>query len=129
MPFSCKPGDAVLLRKPNQTVEHLWVILTEPEGDPSQVVMVNLTTQRSGSDTTVVLNVGEHPFIQHPTAVNYFDARFTPAEPLQQGVDAGFFSDLQCCEPGVLKKIQQGLLASRFTPKRIKNYCAQRFVS
>ena len=42
---------------------HLWVVLSDPIGNPAQVVLVSLSTLREGADTTVVISPGEHPFV------------------------------------------------------------------
>src|ERR1019366_5002265 len=69
-----KQGDTFLISSPRNEVEHLWIVLTEPD-EENQSLCVNITTAQDGSDLTVELNKGDHPFIKHPSVVNYFDAR------------------------------------------------------
>ena len=116
-------GDTVLMPKPGQETAHLWIIVTAPEAGSGQAVMVNLTTQRPHSDTTVVLNAGDHPFVRHPTVVNFSDARFVDVRQLEQGIRAGYFAAQATCTARVLQRIQAGVLASQFTPTKIKTYC------
>lgn len=92
-----------------------------------RAVMVNLTTQKPHSDTTVVLARGDHPFIRHATVVNYSDARFVEAGHLEAALESGLFQFGSRCDPDVLKRIQDGLLRSRFTTLKIRTYCASRF--
>lgn len=116
-------GDTVLMPKPGQKTAHLWIIVTAAEAGSGQAVMVNLTTQRPHSDTTVVLNTGDHPFVRHPTVVNCSDARFVDVRQLEQEVRAGYFTAQATCTALVLQRIQSGVLASKFTPMKIKTYC------
>ena len=116
-------GDTVLMPKPGQETAHLWIIITAPEAGSGRAVMVNLTTQRPHSDTTVVLNAGDHPFVRHPTVVNFSDARFVDVRQLEQGIRAGYFTAQATCTARVLQRIQAGVLASQFTPAKIKTYC------
>ena len=77
-------GETILLPKAQDQPEHLWVLLTKPSGAPAKVVIANLTTQRSYSDTTMVLNVADHPFVHHPTVVNYADCRIVELDSLRR---------------------------------------------
>lgn len=106
---------------------HLWVVVTEPTGDPPQVLLVNFTTYRRPSDPTLILQPGSHSFIDRPTAVSYGDAKLAGVEVLEQLVNAGaarFHDD--CTEP-LLASIQQGLLTSPRTPRWLKAYGRSRF--
>ena len=57
---------------------HLHIILNDPialqnYGNKPQVIIVSVTTIKpeKQADTTVVLNAGDHPFIQHPSYIAY----------------------------------------------------------
>ena len=63
--------------------KHLHVVLTYPN-DEDQVLVVSLTSLKSKSDTTVVLQAGDHPFIRHDTVVEYRKATATSARILAQ---------------------------------------------
>ncbi len=120
-----EPGFSILLPKKLHEKAHLWVVLTWPTGPEREVVMVNLTTRRGVSDTTVVLDRGDHPFISHATVVNYSDARLVPAEKVTKAVE--LFERQEDFEAEVLERIQQGIYASDRTPNRIKEYCRDHF--
>ena len=62
-------GDSFMLPKPGQDTEHLWVLITRPNPQTHTTIMVNVTTQRPHSDTTTILNAGEHPFVQKPSVI------------------------------------------------------------
>jgi hypothetical protein len=68
---SIGPGDTFLLTRRTGTTPHLWVILWGPAGAARAFLAVYLTTLRAHSDRSCVIVRGEHPFIQHDTAVAY----------------------------------------------------------
>jgi hypothetical protein len=114
-------GDTILLPKPGQPVSHLWAIVTDLDARTGEVVIVNLTTQRPHSDPTVLLNVGDHPFVKHPTVVNFSDARFVKLTFLDQAIQSGRWSSLEPLSPALIARIQQGLVSSPHTPNKIKD--------
>jgi len=125
--FDGNPGDAVWFDEMFEAIPHLYVVVTPPEGSPPRAVIVNLTSQRPNSDTTVILHPGDHPFIDRPTVVNYKQARCASIEWLKREIDGKIaWADFPF-ELDVLKRIQDGILQSPFTPRGIKKYCAGRF--
>ena len=82
--------------------------------------MVSVTTQRPHSDTTTILHVGEHPFVQKPSVIFYADARMVDTRLLDAAVQRGAYHAHAAFQAAVIRKIQAGLLASAFTPKKIK---------
>ena len=123
-------GTCLLLSKPNRyAIEHLWIVVTEPDGNPQQVVMVNLTSERAGSDSTVTLSPGDHSFITKKTVVNYSDARLVETGNLIALVALNREAKKDDCNAALLARIQQGMLVSEFTPNKIKSYCQPRFQS
>ena len=83
--------------------------------------MVNVTTQRPHSDTTTILNVGDHPFVQKPSVIFYADARIVDTRLLDAAVQRGAYAGHAAFQPAVIARIQAGVAASPFTPKKIKN--------
>ena len=119
------PGDTYLLRKPGHDTEHLWVVLSAVEESTGQVLAVNLTTRRHNSDPTTVIRPGEHPFITRETVAAYFDARWMSAVALDAAVNQRAGKKLDPCSPELLRRIQDGLLASKFTPKDVQRWWQQ----
>jgi hypothetical protein len=73
------------------------------------------------------LNATDHAYLQHETVVYYADARLVTVggiEKIAQFPGYGYHDD---CSNELLTKIQQGLRTSRYTPKKIKDYCVGRF--
>jgi hypothetical protein len=109
-------GDTFLLTRGTGDVSHLWVILWGPAGSADAFLAVYLTTLRSHSDRTCLLSVGDHPFIQHDTAVAYNAAvRWTEAALQQQRAD-GILKVRAPMAQHVLDRIRQGFLESPRTP-------------
>ena len=114
-------GDTIILPKPGAEKEHLWVVITNPDPNTGEVIMVNLTTQRPHSDTTTVLLPGEHPFIDRPTVAFYHDARQAKAALLDSSVAQGVGRNHALASTALLARLQNGLLVSPFTSPKIKS--------
>ena len=112
-------GDTLLNPAPGFGNTHLWVIVTEP--DPLCII-VSLTTLRFSRDQTVVLNVGDHPFIRHETAVLYSDARIVDVSLLEAEVKAGTAQIHKSCPSATLKLIQDGITASPHTARKVETF-------
>lgn len=50
---------------------HLWIILSCPAIDPDRVLTVNLSTYTQFKEGVCILDVGDHPWIEHETCVMY----------------------------------------------------------
>ena len=118
-------GDTVLLPKPGQDKPHLWVLLTAVNPETGDAIIVNLTTERPHSDKTVVVQPGEHRFVDRPTVVFYADARFVNLVLLDAAVQQGIATQHDALSPALLKRVQAGLLTSALTPTKIKTAFAQ----
>ena len=108
--------------KPGGPTPHLWIILTDPAPD---CIMVNLTTLRADRDQTVVLHPGEHPFVKHSTAVFYADSQIVTLDHVNSLLARGQALPHQPCPPATLQLIQQGILASPFTPRKVQAFYRQ----
>ncbi|MDT8369702.1 MAG: hypothetical protein RQ745_10880 [Longimicrobiales bacterium] len=89
-------------------------------------MIVSLTTRRRGSDLTVVLRPGDHPFVVRETVVFYADARLVVTEQLENLISAGATSTHAPCSPQLLERIQAGVFSSPFTPGLVRGYCRSR---
>jgi hypothetical protein len=71
-------GDTFLLPKPNNPIEHLWVVITERDPSTHEAVCVNISSTKPytlQADKTLELVAGEHSCITKPSVVFYKDAR------------------------------------------------------
>ncbi len=99
---------------------HLYLFITECVGNPSQTIMVNVTSWRRGLDETCILSPNDHPNISKKSIIYYEDARLIDEwriEPiLRNGDNAPSISQ------ELLVKIQQGLCQSAETPPTVKDF-------
>lgn len=103
---------------------HLWIVVTEPHRS-FETVIVKLTTLRFDRDRTVILQRGAHPFIKHETVVQYGDALIVDGRQIDLRIQEGTAVAHQPCSASMLELVQDGLLASEFTPRRVTAFCRQ----
>lgn len=101
------------------TTPHLWIILTDP--NPA-CVLVSVSTLRYGKDQTVVLMPDDHPFVRHQSMIMYSDSMIVELSVLEAHVQTGIAVPRESCPPQILKLIQDGVLASPFTPRTIQDF-------
>jgi hypothetical protein len=117
-------GDSFLMTGPGGFGKaHLWIAVTDPQTADSQVVIVSLTTLRFDRDQTVILQPGDHPFVTHQTVVLYSDSRIVDSRRIDAMIQDGTALAHQPCPAQTLQLIQQGLLSSPFTPRKIIAFC------
>lgn len=98
---------------------HCFVIITEPDKN-QQAVVICFNTERPTSDFTVRLEVGSHEFIKVPSVAGYQDAQIVDVKNIR--ADRGLHKPLKAVTPEILKKIQDGVLVSKRTPREVKKY-------
>lgn len=108
-------GDTFLLTGGRVQAPHLWVILWGPAGTAYASLAVMLTSLRSHSDRTCILDVGDHPFIRHPTSVSYRDVIRVTGERLSELAADGTARPRQPVSGAVLERIRRGFFASAHT--------------
>jgi hypothetical protein len=122
-------GDTFLIPETTSGVEHLYIVLTNPEPGTGRAVCVNLTGRQLDSDATVVVNVGEHPFVSKESVVFYQKAKALDMNKVEAALKAKM-SRIVCkqhqpCSQAFLSRVQKGLLASKSSPHDVKRYCEQ----
>src|SRR3954451_17887282 len=110
-------GDSFMLPKPGHETAHLWVLITKPDPTTHEAIMVSVTTQRQHSDTTTILNVGDHPFVRKTSVIYYADARLVDARLLDAAVQRGAFAAHAAFHREVIARMQAGVAASPFTAR------------
>lgn len=120
-------GSTFLLTRGTCEVPHLWVILWGPAGVARAFLAVYLTTLRSHSDRSCILAAGEHPFIQHDTAVAYGAVQRWTDEKLAELVARGVAKPRPPVSPAVLDRLRAGFFASQRTPHAIRRMAVEVF--
>jgi hypothetical protein len=68
-----KKKSTFVIDYPSGTTPHLHIVLTDPEGNPPKVVVVNLSSCKGlrSEDTTVILKPGDHSYITQDSFIAY----------------------------------------------------------
>lgn len=122
-------GRSLLFTERPGALPHLWFILTDPDGDPPEVVAVMVTTRRPHTDDTVILNPGDHPFIRHESCVGFSSAQRFRVSKIQAGLAAGWCRLREDMSEALEGRVRNGLLESPYTVHAIRDYCLQRFAT
>ena len=101
---------------------HLWIVLTEPSGDPARVLIASCTSRRSWSDDTVVLNRGDHPFIRHETVIAYAQIRIVESRVIEFQLYRGKITSKERMRRAVLDRVVEAVLASDNTTGKCKQF-------
>ena len=107
-----KAGDTFLLE--NRAVDgHLWVVISDPGLDGDRVLFVSMTCYDITKENACLINVGEHPFVQHKTCIAYDFARVATLEMLNNLEDQGHLRRNVPISAELLERIRQGVSLSR----------------
>jgi len=113
-----RAGDTFLITDPDGGKQHLRIVLTAQSGSPPTVLTVQLNSATLLSDTTTVIEAGEHPFCIRRSVVSY-DTMCVMEVGLLIEIEARtklmpepLFLRHQRCSPNLLERILQGALAS-----------------
>ncbi len=121
-------GDTFLMPAPGgAATPHLWIVITEPDAASSLCAIVSVTTLRNSKDQTVILRIGDHPFIRHDSTIFYGDAMIVDARRLENEIAAGLAVRRDQCPAAILKLVQQGVAASPFTRPKFQRFCREQW--
>jgi hypothetical protein len=116
-----KPGDTFYF---NHALahRHLWIVAAGPT-PAEDFAIFNVTTVKDGCDRSCLLDVGDHPAITHASQVTYLRGKTLSAAVTQQ---YGHLVAWQpALAPAVLKRVQDGALASPYTPQYLQKIVRQ----
>ena len=102
---------------------HLFCILNDPCA--SRLCLVTMiTTIYDGRhhDPACVIDVGDHPFIRHPSYLLYRAADTLRASQIVSLIDQKYYIPREDFEAAVFKRIRDGLFASDETKRWAINY-------
>jgi hypothetical protein len=103
--------------------EHLHVVMNDPAFDPvvgaEMVLLVNICSIKPNvaHDTTCELIAGCHPFITHPSYVDYYHAVLKRAQPLEDGIRIGDLRTGTMTSEPLYRAIRSGFLLSPNIPR------------
>lgn len=112
-------GDTFLNDSSPGAPAHLWIVATDPEGDPPSVVIVNVTSLKDDGkrhiDEACILNESDHPFARHDSFMKYKAAALVEVSTLRALLAKDMLQPHAAVRPDVLQRIRQGFLDSEFS--------------
>ena len=100
---------------------HIWVVSYHHTSPSETIILLNFTTPQDGiTDATCVITRSECPMLNHDSAIAYQFGQVFEGGNLAVLRRAGVRRYLTPVSEAVLLKIQQGAIASKFTPEKIK---------
>jgi len=119
-------GDTLIIDEPGTSLDsHLWIVISDPEDYPEEIVLVNFTKYRPDKDQACILERGDHPFISQRTSVEYRGAKTASAKELQTLLDGGQISSHKPTSPELLERIRDGVPNSRMRNEHVLILIAQ----
>ncbi|MFT5870349.1 MAG: hypothetical protein ACI8TF_002471 [Paracoccaceae bacterium] len=106
---------------PTGPTDHLFIVCNDTCAMGANLV-VNISSVRDLCDTTCILDVGDHPFVQHPSFVYYAMAKITYAANIQRGFEAGALRPQPDLAEEVFGRVEAGMLRSPDTPANVVRY-------
>lgn len=102
---------------------HLWFVLTNPDPQSGHVVAAMLVSSRPHTNKTVTLIVGDHPFVQHESNVDYGGAKLLLASKIEAAITESRCQLHADATGSLLTRLSIGLLRSSRTPHFLKDHC------
>lgn len=116
-------GDTFELR--NDKIDpHLWIVLSEPQQDAENVVIVNITTLLEWKDQSCILGPTDHPWIRHDSCVSYQDAKCVAESLLDSLVTSGQLLPQGPLSDDALRKVIEGAEATDAMPNKCRKVLA-----
>jgi hypothetical protein len=127
---SFKLGSLFFNAETPDTPRHPWIVLSDPEKNPSAIVLVNLSTKPGPDDPPCIVEPREHRAISQRSYVRFEKALRTTRKALDAGLAGNALSLSEEISAMVLERVQQGFLASRHVSRELKKILTdQGFVS
>jgi hypothetical protein len=110
-------------------IEHLWIVLTNPDPD-GWVLVANITgaysNDKDRADYTVGINPGEHPYVKKPSYIFYREAMTKQVSELESEEKAGNLMMRDACSAALIGLARSGVAASPHCTKKIRRFYEER---
>lgn len=116
----------LIYRDPVQ--EHLHIVMTDPHGPKSEILLAPVCTVRrstSTADKSCLLNVGDHEFINHESYIAYAICRIEEASIVENRVAIGLFVDKGMLDTVVFDRVTEGFYSSKRIAPCYRNFLAE----
>jgi hypothetical protein len=101
-----KAGTAFVL-KDKAVDDHLWIVLSDPELDAEQVLIVSITSLTPVKEQTCLVVPEDHSWVRRASCVAYNFARVVSLETLYRFKDAGMLELQDAISPQLLSRIRE----------------------
>ena len=105
-------GDTFLHRGEDH-VEHLWVIVSDPNQNQQKVLIIHVTTFETYKEDVCLLDVGDHPRIKHASCMAYNRARLVSLDKLTELRDSRLIAPQASVSADLLARIRSGANQSK----------------
>jgi hypothetical protein len=110
-------GDTFVLV--NQKIDpHLWIVISLPQNNAEEIVIVNLTTHGVWKDQSCILDAGQHPWIRHKSCVSYRDAKCVPELQLDSLLASGVLVRDAPVTDDILRLLLMGAVLTNDLPNK-----------
>ncbi|HQU44837.1 MAG TPA: hypothetical protein PK867_18625 [Pirellulales bacterium] len=104
-------GDCFFNKATQRLPSHPWIILSDPNEDPDNVLIVNLADIENCQDHSCVVGPADHPGVfTKPSCVNYRDAKITSVALLMKARADGLVYAKEAVPVETLDKIIEGAI-------------------
>lgn len=113
---------------PSGGADHLHIVMNDPVFDPiaghELVLAANVSTIYEGRahDSSCVLNVGDHPFIRHPSYISYRHADLYRADGLAAKIASGEVTQGVDISEQIFQTILAGFNRSPFVLRKVERF-------
>jgi hypothetical protein len=101
-----RAGDTFLFS--DRSEPHLWILISDIENHPDEVIRVHATTYEPHKDQSCILEAGDHRRIIHRSCIAYRNARLESLTTLIGLVDDGTIVLDEPVSAEILKRIRDG---------------------
>ncbi len=130
MCWRCEQGRSVLIPSgPNPGQRHLFALLINPVevsgyGKRPHVLMVCMCSIKDGVpfDDACILEVGDHPFVQHRSYIDYKFCEMRSADDIEAKVQNGTFVPHEDCPIPLIRRIIASADASNRISREMKRF-------
>lgn len=121
-----RAGRSILLSEPPLYEPHLWFILTDPD-HANKVVTVMLRTPKPYTDPTLLLDIGDHPFIRHRSCVHFPSAQRLSVSEILVALKIGRCHLKEDMSRDLLARVRTGFLTSPRTVRALADSCRKQW--
>ncbi|MDQ3330435.1 MAG: hypothetical protein M3552_07260 [Planctomycetota bacterium] len=100
---------------------HLWFVISSVKQNPDELLIVNVTSRHRLSDTSCILNVGDHEFIKNESCIAYYKAATISLASLVAAHSNHDISIWERADTELLDKLLEGARTTKFLKTKYKD--------